>query len=225
MARTDNLNNFLTDVADAIRQKKGDSSKILAKDFDTEIANLSGGGEAPAYAPRSISFYGCLEKDMTNEIYGWDDSNLTKLEAMFYGCSNVTSLNLTHIDTSNVTNMADCFRDCVSLKTLDIKTWNMSLVTNVARMFRNCKLLENIDLSNSTFERVTSWQYLFEGCMSLKTVNISAWDITKITNVSSALSNVPTSCLFIVKDDACKTWFTSKFSSYTNVKTLAEYQD
>lgn len=46
MARTDNLTNFLTDVAAAIKSKKGDNTAIPAANFDTEIANLpSGGGD------------------------------------------------------------------------------------------------------------------------------------------------------------------------------------
>lgn len=47
MARTDSLGNFLTDVAEAIREKKGTSDLISAEDFDTEIANLPGGGSLP----------------------------------------------------------------------------------------------------------------------------------------------------------------------------------
>ena len=45
MARIDSLRNFLNDVTTAIKTKKGvDSSEIiLAKDFDTEINNLSSG--------------------------------------------------------------------------------------------------------------------------------------------------------------------------------------
>ena len=40
MARVDNLSNFLTDVADAIRDKKGTSAAIAASSFDTEIAAI-----------------------------------------------------------------------------------------------------------------------------------------------------------------------------------------
>ena len=40
MARVDNLSNFLTDVADAIRDKKGTSATIAASTFDTEIAGI-----------------------------------------------------------------------------------------------------------------------------------------------------------------------------------------
>lgn len=41
MARTDNLTNFLTDVANVIRAKKGTSSPILAANFDTEILTIT----------------------------------------------------------------------------------------------------------------------------------------------------------------------------------------
>lgn len=44
MARTDNLNHFLTDVADAIRAKTGDGDPINAADFDDEIINIPTGG-------------------------------------------------------------------------------------------------------------------------------------------------------------------------------------
>ena len=45
MARTDTLPNFLTDVADAIREKKGTEETIQASDFDTEIASISSGAD------------------------------------------------------------------------------------------------------------------------------------------------------------------------------------
>ncbi len=43
MARTNNLTNFLTDVADSIRSKTGKTDQIPCEDFDTEIESISGG--------------------------------------------------------------------------------------------------------------------------------------------------------------------------------------
>ena len=40
MARTDTLNNFLTDVGDSIRSKKGTTDKIPASNFDNEIESI-----------------------------------------------------------------------------------------------------------------------------------------------------------------------------------------
>ena len=41
MAKTDNLTDFLTSVADAIRAKKGTSDLINPQNFDSEIAGIS----------------------------------------------------------------------------------------------------------------------------------------------------------------------------------------
>lgn len=43
MADTSNLSQFLTDVASAIKTKKGTTDKIPAANFDTEIASITTG--------------------------------------------------------------------------------------------------------------------------------------------------------------------------------------
>lgn len=47
MARIDTLSNFLTDVADSIRNKTGGQAPIPAEDFDAEIASITTGGGVP----------------------------------------------------------------------------------------------------------------------------------------------------------------------------------
>ena len=51
MAKNNNLTDFLTDVADAIRAKKGTTGKINPQDFSAEIASIEtgggGGGDTP----------------------------------------------------------------------------------------------------------------------------------------------------------------------------------
>ena len=52
MAKNNNLTDFLTGVAGAIRAKKGTTDLINPQDFESEIANISGGGEQPTlFAP------------------------------------------------------------------------------------------------------------------------------------------------------------------------------
>ena len=57
MARIDNLSNFLTDVATAIKEKKGDNTPILASEFDTEITNLPSGGGIVSKELKDINFF------------------------------------------------------------------------------------------------------------------------------------------------------------------------
>ena len=44
MSKENNLTDFLTDIADTIRTKKGTSGTIDPQDFSSEIASISGGG-------------------------------------------------------------------------------------------------------------------------------------------------------------------------------------
>lgn len=58
MAKNDNLKDFLTDLADAIREKKGTSDPINPQDFSTEIASIeTGGGGGDESEERHIVFY------------------------------------------------------------------------------------------------------------------------------------------------------------------------
>ena len=67
MARIDTLTNFLTDIADAVREKSGNTDKISASLLDTEIRNLPVGG-ASKYAPRFISFYNYTGTELDDEV-------------------------------------------------------------------------------------------------------------------------------------------------------------
>lgn len=48
MATTDNLQDFLTSIADSIRTKKGTTEQINAQNFDTEIESLISQSEISA---------------------------------------------------------------------------------------------------------------------------------------------------------------------------------
>lgn len=77
MAKDNNLQDFLTDIADAIREKKGTTEKINPQDFATEIANLSSGddsgsgsGEASTVEYLDVSGYGVQSREKSAFICG-----------------------------------------------------------------------------------------------------------------------------------------------------------
>ena len=57
MAKNNNLTDFLTDVADAIRTKKGTTAKINPQDFSSEIASIPTGGGSATTSKSSVNFY------------------------------------------------------------------------------------------------------------------------------------------------------------------------
>ena len=81
MAKNDNLSDFMTDIANAIRAKKGTSEPINAQDFSFEIASIEtgGGGATPSY-PNGVYVQhidGRLFKaeEWTAIGYNYDDAN------------------------------------------------------------------------------------------------------------------------------------------------------
>lgn len=55
MAKNNNLTDFLTDVANAIREKKGTASKINPQDFSSEISSIVSGGGLQAVLPNDVN--------------------------------------------------------------------------------------------------------------------------------------------------------------------------
>lgn len=68
MAKNDNLSDFMTDIADAIRAKKGTSEPINAQDFSAEIASIEGGGGS---AEDTITYWDITPDAGLNELLLW----------------------------------------------------------------------------------------------------------------------------------------------------------
>lgn len=107
MARTDNLTNFLTDVAGAIKDKKGTTEPISPANFDTEIASIETGGSSYKIEDGRYFFYQGIR---LNEL-----ENIAAVSA-FKDCSNMFS------QTRNLT-------------TIDVAKLNMDYATKVEGMF------------------------------------------------------------------------------------------
>lgn len=90
MTGTEELQEFTTGVADAIRSKTGSTDTINPQDFATAIYNISGGGGSSAYAEVN---------------HGTSDSTFELTPNTFHVWDEVTSLNLTlGAETAGVAN-------------------------------------------------------------------------------------------------------------------------
>ena len=162
MARTNTLGNFLTDVADAIRKKKGTTDTILASNFDTEIASIESGVDINEYYVTS-GHYGKIG-GYIKKIPQLDTSNVTNMNSMFSDCENLISI--PQLNTSKVTNMNNMFYYCKSLTTIPlIDTSNVKEMTNMFRGCINLTTIPQLDISN-----VTRTSYMFDSCTNLTTI-------------------------------------------------------
>ena len=164
----------------------------------------------------SYMFYNCnLE-----ELPQIDTSNVTNMKYMFTR-STATTLDLSSFNTSKVTNMSNMFANSAAT-TLDLSNFDTSNVTNISSMFAS-SAATTIDLSNFDISKATSTISMFENS-KVTTLDIRNFDFTNVIYYNDMFRNVSTNCLIIVKDDTAKEWITSKFTTLTNVKTIAEYE-
>lgn len=181
MARIDTLSNFLTDVADSIREKKGTTEKISAANFDTEIESLpSGGGSADDYFDLTKKNSGTAAVYIKT-IPQIDTSNYTNIGSMFNGFEGLTSIPL--LDTSKATYMDYMFSNCKNLTSIPLL--DTSKVENMNFVFVSCYELKSIPLLNTS--NVVGMKYIFSGCHAL--TSIPEIDISNVTNMSNAFNN------------------------------------
>ena len=127
------------------------------------------------YTPTSLyKFFANLTKLKT--ITGLEYLNtekVTNMSYMFFNCSSLTSLDVTHFNTAKVTNMNRLFAYCSSLTSLDVTHFNTAKVTNMNSMFECCSSLTSLDVTYFNTANVTGMNYMFYSCSALTTIYAS----------------------------------------------------
>ena len=127
------------------------------------------------YTPTSLyKFFANLTKLKT--ITGLEYLNtekVTNMSYMFFNCSSLTSLDVTHFNTAKVTNMNRLFAYCSSLTSLDVTHFNTAKVTNMNSMFESCSSLTSLDVTYFNTANVTGMNNMFYSCSALTTIYAS----------------------------------------------------
>ena len=111
--------------------------------------------------------------------------NVTNMGSIFYGCSALTSLDLSSFNTENVTNMGSMFNGCSALTSLDLSSFNTLNVTNMGAMFYKCPSLESLDLSGFNTSNVEIMNFMFYDCKKLSSLNVSSFNTANVTAMVS----------------------------------------
>lgn len=190
MSKTDNLHDFLTDIADAVREKKGTSEPINAQNLSSEIRSIESGGEVYTF-----------DEDMTDE----SGIGVTKIKSLHVS-SSVTDiaqyayqyLQISKVDLHDgILSIGDyAFRGCSNLVNIMLPP----LVTIIPSYFLAQTGVENFEIHGSVTEIRNAAFYstklksitipssvksiglwCFESCSSLESVRIGS-GITRIDN-------------------------------------------
>ena len=137
----------------------------------SSIKNIVFDESFKTYAPTSLSefFKGCETLETISGLEYLNTAKVTNMSFMFYGCSALTSLDLTSFNTANVTDMSYMFYGCSALKSLDLTNFNTAKVKFMDNMFNGCSALTTIYASDKfVTDNVSYGSDMFTGCKSLK---------------------------------------------------------
>lgn len=232
MARVDTLPHFLTDVADAIRTKKGTSETIKASDFDTEIENLPSGGGGLDWS--AIGYDGIPQEIKDGYDYAVEIKNNwvpeSNLRGKFYNDLNLKIMPL--VDTSNATDMYGMFENTKGLVQLPLL--NTSKVTNMTNMFYNSGI-STIPLLNTS--KVTSMVNMFSNSDISTIPLLDTSSVTSMINMFSnvgsltneSLDNILQMCINATSYEKTKKLsqlgLKSSYYSASRIQALPHYQD
>lgn len=209
MARTDTLGHFLTDVADAIREKKGTEETITASDFDTEIENLPSGGDLSEYFDDKIESGIVSTPGWTKVLKKLPDNLTVSGSNLSYAFYNYPKPTIPSLDTSNVTNMSFMFNACPNLKSIPLL--DTSKVSNMSNIFSSTQI-EDLPLLNT--ESATSMSNMFTSSNHL---------------TDTSLDNVLQMCINATSYTGAKTLinlgFKKKYYAASRIQALPHYQD
>ena len=144
----------------------GKSGNITKAVFDASFANAR-----PTSCFEWFLYFGNLKQ--IEGIENLNTTNVTNMTSMFYGCSQLTSLDVTHFNTEKVTNMLQMFTDCRCLTSLDVTNFNTANVTNMGNMFYGCSQLTSLDVTHFNTANVFAMNSMFSGCSSLTSLDVT----------------------------------------------------
>ena len=148
--------------------------------YEISIGSENGSVEANTNGNGMFAY---LDNVSTLDLSGLDTSNMTSMSRMFLNSKSLTNIDVSGFDTSKVISMYEMFRGCSSLANIDVSSFNTGAVTDMQRMFCNCFLLINLNLSNFDTSKVVNMYEMFFGCNSLTNLDISNFDTSKVTNM------------------------------------------
>ena len=133
-------------------------------------------------------FYNC--SSLTSlDVTHFNTANVTDMSEMFFMCSSLTSLDVTHFNTAKVTDMHSMFYSCSSLTSLDVTHFNTEKVTNMRFMFSMCSSLTSLDVTHFNTEKVTIMRFMFSSCSSLTSLNLTNFNTEKVTDMDDMFSD------------------------------------
>ena len=140
--------------------------------------------------PSSLGLFSNLTNVTSIDLSNMDTSGTTNMSNMFSDNTSLTNITFgDNFNTANVTNMGGMFKNCTILKTIDLSSFDTSNATIFASMFMNCQGLQNLDLKSFNTSNVTSMLSMFYNCSSLTSLDLSSFNTSNVERMETMFYN------------------------------------
>ena len=153
--------------------------------YEISIGSENGSVEANTNGSGMFAY---LDNVSTLDLSGLDTSNMTSMSKMFYNSKSLTNIDVSGLDTSKVVTMTNMFEGCTNLKDLDVSNFDTLNVTTMQYMFRKCASLEKLNLSNFNTDKLKITSRMFWECSNLKILVLSNFNTSNVIDMERMFS-------------------------------------
>ena len=140
--------------------------------------------------PNSVAMFQWFTKMETIDLSGFDTSEVTSMNTMFYTMSSLKNIDVSGFNTTNVTDMYAMFDQTGVIEELNVSNFDTSKVTNMGYMFFSLAKVRELDLTNFDTRNVTNMFGMFEYMTAVSKIKFSTkFDTSNATNMGKMFSN------------------------------------
>ena len=140
--------------------------------------------------PSSLGLFSNLTNVTSIDLSNMDTSGVINMSNMFSDNTSLTNITFgDNFNTANVINMSGMFKNCTILKTIDLSSFDTSNATIMASMFMNCQGLQNLDLKSFNTSNVTNMLSMFYNCSSLTSLDLSSFNTSNVERMETMFYN------------------------------------
>ena len=174
-----------TNISNAYTALEAKGATIPSEKNSANLANtvdtITGGGRDFIGLPLEVTSEGVLQKQnqpLTLNVPTATSIDNNGLSYAFYGCTSLTSVDLSNVTSINNNGLSYAFFGCTSLTSVDLSNVTSIGDSVLQYAFAGCSGLTSTGLNNVMFIRESSLRNAFQGCTSLTSTGLE--NVTRI---------------------------------------------
>lgn len=216
----------LTNIANAIRNKNGETNTYLPSEMSQKIMDITTGGGG-----YNIEFaYANGDSTLVNKFNTEFDENVTYNLKNFLSNYKYYSEPVTNGKKIKISNANSMFyggtKGLATTYSFDVSRFDMSKCFDISHMFRECSAISNIvGYENWDTKNIRELTYLFYSCSRIKELDLSNWNLDNLITISGSNFDYCNSLTKLILPDLPKISSTSIFSGYASrIPVLSDFK-